>query len=113
MAIYRVFVVREKKGYSIQEDDLEDFIRVYYPTRDAREDADGDLYFRRLREIREEAGDTQEQTAGFLGVSRSGYLEYEQGRRKMPISILMKFCIHYCISADYILELTDYKLSVD
>lgn len=34
---------------------------------------------------------TQEQVAGFLGIGRSAYSNYEDGRREPPIDILEKF----------------------
>ena len=62
-------------------------------------------YTKRLRDTREDAGDSQESIAKILKITRQQYQLYESGKRSMPIDLLRVFCIHYKISADYILGL--------
>lgn len=60
---------------------------------------------RRLKKIR---GDVkQDQCAQKIGISRSALSHYEQGRARMTIDILSKFCKSFDVSADYILGLKD------
>lgn len=42
---------------------------------------------KKLKEIRENAGLTQKQLAGLIGIGKSRYGHYEIGRRKLPIEI--------------------------
>ena len=59
----------------------------------------------RLKDLRGEM--SQEQCAKELGISREAVSSYEQGRRRMNIDTLFKFCIYFNVSADYILGITD------
>lgn len=59
----------------------------------------------RLRETRKKAGDSQTKTADYLGILQEQYSRYESGKRQMPIDVLKKFCEHYNVSADYILDI--------
>lgn len=46
---------------------------------------------RNMKLLRTANGMKQEQVAGFLGIGRSAYSNYEDGRREPPIEILEKF----------------------
>ena len=59
----------------------------------------------RLKDLRGEM--SQEQCSKELGISREAVSSYEQGRRRMNIDTLFKFCIYFNVSADYILGITD------
>ena len=59
----------------------------------------------RLKELREDRDLTQQQVADILNCKQNTYQQYESGKRQIPTSALMKLCLFYKISADYILEL--------
>ncbi len=45
---------------------------------------------KKLKEIRENAGLTQNQLASLVGIGKSRYGHYEIGRRQLPVSIAKK-----------------------
>lgn len=61
----------------------------------------------RLRDIREDRDLTQAQIAEVLQVKQNTYQQYESETRQIPIQALMKLCLYYRLSADYILELPE------
>lgn len=64
-------------------------------------------YAQRLKEIREDNDLFQKDIAKILNTSQSYYAQYENGKRPLPIEHLIKLCIFYNISADYILNIPD------
>lgn len=64
-------------------------------------------FYQRLKDIRIDADETQEQIATALQITRQQYQLYESGKRSIPIDLLTIFCLHYRVSADYILGLPD------
>ena len=63
----------------------------------------------RLKDLREDSDLTQEKLASFLHIKQSTYSQYENGRRQIPLEILVALARYYNTSTDYILELTDEK----
>lgn len=61
----------------------------------------------KLREIREDRDYTQEQIAKILNVKQNTYQQYESEKRQLPILALIKLCLFYNLSADYILGLPE------
>ena len=61
----------------------------------------------KLKEIREENGYTQNQIANMLNIRQNTYSQYENGKRQLPIDVLIKLAKFYKISTDYILGLED------
>lgn len=61
----------------------------------------------KLKEIREENGFTQNQIAEFLNIRQNTYSQYENGKRQLPIDVLIKLAKFYKVSTDYILGLED------
>lgn len=57
----------------------------------------------RLRQIRENAGMTQERFAEVLGISVSAYKKVESGENQISISSLRKLYNEMQVSADYVL----------
>ena len=47
----------------------------------------------------------QEDVAKFLQITKQAYGHYENGKRQLPIEQLIKLCLFYGVSADYILGL--------
>lgn len=61
----------------------------------------------RIRALREDREPKTSQTdiANLLGISQQYYSQYERGVRPLPIEHLIKLCIFYGVSSDYILGL--------
>lgn len=59
----------------------------------------------KLRELREDHDFTQQEIADILNCKQNTYQQYESGKRQIPTQVLIKLCLHYGVSADYILEL--------
>lgn len=65
------------------------------------------MYFRRLRDLREDNDLKQEYVARLLGIQQTVYSRYERGFQNIPLEHLIKLAKYYKVSVDYILELTD------
>ena len=61
----------------------------------------------RLREIRKEKKETQDDLARLLDVGKSHISEMERGNRTTTAEKIALICEHYRISADYLLGLSD------
>lgn len=62
-------------------------------------------YYKRIRELQEDHDLTQREIARLLDMKQPQYQRYETGTRDIPTDILIKLCLLYRVSADYILEL--------
>ena len=65
------------------------------------------MYFRRLRDLREDKDLTQEDIARVLEISQTVYSRYERGFQTIPVVHLLKLADFYNTSTDYILGRTD------
>lgn len=65
------------------------------------------LYFRRLRDLREDADLSQREVAALLGIQQTVYSRYERGFQTIPLEHLLKLAEYYHVSIDYILERTN------
>ena len=63
----------------------------------------------RLRDLREDADLTQVAVAEALCVRQNTYSQYENGKRQLPIDVLIRLARFYGVTTDYILELSDTK----
>ncbi len=63
----------------------------------------------RLKDLREDKDMYQKEIAKILGMSQTGYSQYETETNDIPTSILKKLAIYYNTSIDYILGLTNEK----
>ena len=61
----------------------------------------------RLRDLRESAGESRSALAALLNVGVSQISEMENGRKGTTLERLAQLCIHYHVSADYLLGLID------
>lgn len=61
----------------------------------------------RLRDIREDSDLKQVNVASALRISQSTYSQYENGKRQLPLDLLIQLAIYYDTSTDYLLGLTD------
>lgn len=57
----------------------------------------------RLRDLRENRGDTQQEMANILGCSLGAYRHYERGTRRISLPDLRKIADHYGVSINYFL----------
>ncbi|MBQ8615829.1 MAG: helix-turn-helix transcriptional regulator [Clostridia bacterium] len=64
---------------------------------------------KRLKKIREGRGVSQREVANAIGITISGYSNYEQGIREPSIEIIIKLCKFFNVSADYLLGLKDFE----
>ncbi|WP_295868020.1 helix-turn-helix domain-containing protein [uncultured Oscillibacter sp.] len=65
------------------------------------------MYFRRIRELREDHDLTQAAAAERLHLQRSVYRRYETGEREIPVWALLALAELYRTSTDYLLGRTD------
>lgn len=63
----------------------------------------------RLKDMREDRDLTQQELADYLRISQNTYSQYENGKRQLPIELLIRLAEYFYTSTDYILELTDCK----
>lgn len=61
----------------------------------------------RIRALREDHDLYQKDIAELLQTSQSYYAQYENNKRKIPIEHITTLCLHYKVSADYILGLPE------
>lgn len=67
------------------------------------------MYFRRLRDLREDNNMNQTEIAKLLFTSQTVYSRYERGFQTIPVEHLIILSDFYKVSVDYILERTDKK----
>lgn len=67
------------------------------------------MFFRRLRDLREDHDKKQSDIAEILGIAQTVYSRYERGYQTIPVEHLLKLADFYEVSTDYILGRTDEK----
>lgn len=65
------------------------------------------MYYKRLRDLREDKDLAQKEVAAHLGIDQRVYSNYETGKREIPVQLVIKLAKFYNTSTDYILELRD------
>ena len=63
--------------------------------------------YQRLRDVREDADQKQEDIAAVLGITRQQYQLYESGKREMPMHHFATLAKYYNVSLDYLAGLCD------
>lgn len=63
--------------------------------------------YNRIRDLREDADETQAQVAKFLNVGTTTYRRWETGEREIPLHIIIILAQKYNVSLDYITGLTN------
>ena len=66
-------------------------------------------YYERIRALREDSDLTQKDMANYLKIAQNTYSQYENGKRQIPLDILIEICRFFHVSSDYILGLSDRK----
>lgn len=64
------------------------------------------MYYRRLRDLREDHDLKQKEIAQLLDIDQRVYSNYETGKREIPTRLVMKLADFYKTSTDYILGRT-------
>lgn len=64
-------------------------------------------YYPRLRDLREDADLTQDELVKILGMHKTTYTNYEQGKREPPFELIIRLAKLYNVSIDYIAGLTN------
>lgn len=65
------------------------------------------MHYRRLRDLREDHDMTQDQLVAALGLNKTTYTNYEQGKREIPFALVIRLAQFYNVSIDYIAELSN------
>lgn len=65
------------------------------------------MYFRRLRDLREDHDMKQLEVANYLGIAQTVYSRYERGFQTIPVEHLLRLAELYDVTTDYILGRTD------
>lgn len=65
------------------------------------------MYFRRLRDLREDRDLKQTDVAALLGIRQTVYSRYERGYQNLPLEHLLVLADYYGVSTDYILGRTN------
>lgn len=63
------------------------------------------MYYRRLRDLREDHDLTQQQLVDLLHMHKTTYTNYEQGKREIPFELVIRLAKLYNVSIDFIAEL--------
>ena len=59
-------------------------------------------YYRRIRDLREDADKTQSDLAEYLGTTAQYYGKYEKGEREIPLARAVQLADFYGVSLDYL-----------
>lgn len=65
------------------------------------------IFAKRIRDIRADADQNQQDVARALHVSYKTYGRYERGETEPQVKFIADFCRHFGVSADYLLGLSD------
>ena len=65
------------------------------------------MYYKRLRDLREDKDLTQKEVAAVLGIDQRVYSNYETGKREIPTRFVITLADYYKTSTDYILGRTN------
>ena len=66
-----------------------------------------EMTFQRLKDLRNDREETQEDIGKVLNLHREMYGRYERGENEIPVWAVIKLAAYYGVSTDYILGLTD------
>ena len=65
------------------------------------------MKYQRIEDMRIDSDLTQEEVARILGCNRNVYSRYERGVYDIPVWALIRLSLHYKVSTDYLLGLTN------
>ena len=64
------------------------------------------MHYTRLKDLREDHDMTQQELVNLLGMHKTTYTNYEQGKRELPLSLAIRLAKLYNVSLDYIAGLS-------
>lgn len=67
------------------------------------------MYFRRIKDLREDKDLYQKQLASLLNISQAQYSRIETGENEITLDSLIRLSEFYNVNVDYILGLTNIK----
>lgn len=67
------------------------------------------MYFKRLKDLREDNDLLQKDVAKKLGISQQYYSQYELGNYTMPVEMLIELSKEYNVTLDYLVGLSNNK----
>ena len=67
------------------------------------------MYYKRIRELREDNDELQKDIAKLLNTTQQQYSKIENGLTEITADRIIKLAKHYKVSTDYLLELSDEK----
>lgn len=70
------------------------------------------VYYKRLRDLREDHDLTQTELVQKLNMHKTTYTNYEQGKRDLPLAVAIKIAKFYNVSLDYLAGLSN-KENID
>lgn len=65
------------------------------------------MYFKRLKDLREDRDLVQKEVASYLGIDQRVYSNYEIGKREIPTRFVIALADFYNTTTDYILGRTN------
>ena len=71
------------------------------------------MYYPRLKDLREDKDLTQDELVAILGMHKTTYTNYEQGKREIPFSLVIRLAEFYNVSLDYIAGFTNEPYTLD
>lgn len=67
------------------------------------------MFFKRIRDLREDCDYSQQKVADYLHLNRNVYWRYESGMREIPVWAVLKLADLYDVTTDYLLDRTNEK----
>ena len=61
----------------------------------------------RLKDIREDRDITQKEIADYLHIRQNTYSQYENGKRQVPVEVIIALAGYYHVTTDYLLGVSD------
>ena len=71
------------------------------------------MYYPRLKDLRDDKDLTQDELVKILDMHKTTYTNYEQGKREIPFSLVIRLAEFYNVSLDYIAGFTNEPHSLD
>lgn len=93
--------------YLLGRTDEPNTVNITY-SPDAAQEGGDEVCMLQLLNLREEKGKTQQEIAGFLGVTQQAYSRYERGTCELGYEALIKLAKYFDVSVDYLLGNTSY-----
>ena len=72
-----------------------------------------EIFGRRLKELRNKKGESQEAVANAIGISRARYSHYENNHVEPDIDLIRKLADYHNVDADYLLGRSNFPRQID